>query len=630
MPLRLKEDWPTMIKRRAKPRHLKYTVNRLMSYIFRYKWRFLTVIACTVVVAIANVSTSLFLQRLIDDYITPMLSQSRPDFMPLLRAISFLAGIYISGVIAIYILNRMMVTITQGTLKNIRDDLFRHMETLPVSYFDTTSHGDIMSHFTNDVDALRQMISQGIPQIIASVIMIVTIFTAMVVTNRWLTLVVLVFVGLMIFVAGTRAQKSSVFFKQQQAALGELNGYVEEMISGQKVVQVFNYEERSKERFGTLNEELRKNTSAANEISMTLMPINFNIGNLQYIVLAIIGGVLISRDFGGLTLGVVATFLQLSKNFNQPISQVSQQANAIILALAGAERIFEVLNKKPEQDSGSVVLRQTSDVPAAAAAKVQTPFVWYDTKTDVYTPCHGDIVFDRVDFGYTADELILKDINLYAHPGQKVALVGATGAGKTTIINLINRFYDIQEGRITYDGIDINHIKKNDLRKAVGIVLQDVNLFTGTVLENIRYGRLDATDEECIKAAERVNADGFIRRLPQGYHTVLGGSESNLSQGQRQLLSIARAEVANPPVMILDEATSSIDTRTERIVQDGMDSLMSNRTTFVIAHRLSTVQNSDVIMVLADGEIIERGSHDELVAQKGKYYQLYTGAFELE
>ncbi|MGY3748867.1 ABC transporter ATP-binding protein [Vagococcus acidifermentans] len=619
-----------MIKRRAKPRHLKYTVNRLMSYIFRYKWRFLTVIACTVVVAIANVSTSLFLQRLIDDYITPMLSQSRPDFMPLLRAISFLAGIYISGVIAIYILNRMMVTITQGTLKNIRDDLFRHMETLPVSYFDTTSHGDIMSHFTNDVDALRQMISQGIPQIIASVIMIVTIFTAMIVTNRWLTLVVLVFVGLMIFVAGTRAQKSSVFFKQQQAALGELNGYVEEMISGQKVVQVFNYEERSKERFGALNEELRKNTSAANEISMTLMPINFNIGNLQYIVLAIIGGVLISRDFGGLTLGVVATFLQLSKNFNQPISQVSQQANAIILALAGAERIFEVLNKKPEQDSGSVVLRQTSDVPAAAAAKVQTPFVWYDTKTDVYTPCHGDIVFDRVDFGYTADELILKDINLYAHPGQKVALVGATGAGKTTIINLINRFYDIQKGHITYDGIDINHIKKNDLRKAVGIVLQDVNLFTGTVLENIRYGRLDATDEECIKAAERVNADGFIRRLPQGYHTVLGGSESNLSQGQRQLLSIARAEVANPPVMILDEATSSIDTRTERIVQDGMDSLMSNRTTFVIAHRLSTVQNSDVIMVLADGEIIERGSHDELVAQKGKYYQLYTGAFELE
>ncbi len=615
----------------------KHVIKRLLKYILRYKFVLALVIICIALSAFAGARGSAFIKDLVDDHIVPLLAQENPDFSGLGATLFQMAVIYGIGIVGSYLYNRLMIIIAQGVLKTIRDDMFAHMQTLPIKYFDTHTHGDIMSHYTNDTDTLRQMIAQSLPQVFSSLCTIVMVFFMMITMNVIMTAFVVLFVAFMMLIAGKVGGKSAKYFVKQQSSLGSLNGYIEEMVNGQKVVKVFCHEETAIEDFDKLNGELFENASEANKYANILMPIMGNLANLQYILLAVFGGTIALLSGESLvTIGTIMSFLQLSKNFSMPISQVSQQINAVVMALAGAERIFTLMDEASETDEGYVTLvdAHIDENGNITEADCHTgKWAWKHPHSDgsvTYTKLCGDVCLTEVDFGYVEDKIVLHDISLFARPGQKVAFVGATGAGKTTITNLINRFYDIDDGKVRYDGININKIKKADLRRSLGVVLQDVNLFTGTVMENIRYGRLNATDEECIAAAKLANADTFINMLPEGYNTVLKGDGSGLSQGQRQLLSIARAAVADPPVMILDEATSSIDTRTEAIVQKGMDALMHGRTVFVIAHRLSTVRNSDVIMVLDHGRIIERGSHDELIAKKGNYYRLYTGAFELE
>ena len=605
---------------------------RLMAYIFKnYAIHFIFVLICIVLSVVASIQGTLFMQRLIDDYILPMIGQETPDFGNLFREIVRVAGFYLVGVAATYAYNRIMVTITQGTLKSLRDDLFEHMEKLPIKYFDTHSHGDIMSIYTNDIDTLRQMISQSIPQVFSSFITVVGTLGSMLVLSIPLTAVSLIMVALMMFVTGKVAGLSGKYFVKQQKNIGTVNGYIEEMMNGQKVVKVFTHEEESIENFNKLNDQLFHSADNANKFGNILMPVNAQIGNISYVLCALVGGVLALNGVGGFTLGKLASFLTYNKSFSQPVNQLSMQLNNIVMALAGSERIFKLLDEEPETDDGYVTLVRARKENGQIVESKERTGMWAwkhthqaDGSVD-YIELKGDVVFDDVDFGYNPDKIVLHNVDLYATPGQKIAFVGSTGAGKTTITNLINRFYDIQDGKIRYDGININKIKKDDLRHSLGIVLQDTHLFTATVMENIRYGKLDATDEEVIAAAKLANADTFIHQLPDGYNTLLTGDGANLSQGQRQLLAIARAAIADPPVLILDEATSSIDTRTEKIVQDGMDKLMAGRTTFVIAHRLSTVKNSDCIIVLEQGRVIERGNHDKLMEEKGKYYQLYTG-----
>ena len=572
------------------------------------------------------------MQSLIDDYIVPLTQMEQPDFSPLAGALFRVGCVYAIGILCAYAYNRIMVNVSQGTMRSLRVELFEHMESLPIRYFDTHAHGDIMSVYTNDVDTLRQLISQSIPQLVNSAVTIVTTFISMFLLDLPLTLITLAMVCLMLLVTSRIAGKSAVYFARQQKDLGAVNGYIEEMMNGQKVVKVFCHEQKSLEQFRVLNEQLRDSAEKANIFSNITMPVNGNLGNISYVLCAVVGALLALNGYLGLTLGTLVSFLTLNKNSTQPVSQISQQTNSIVMAMAGAQRIFDLLDETPEEDNGYVELVNAKENPDGSLT--ETPertglWAWRHPHkaegTVTYTKLAGDVTFNDVDFGYDPDKIVLHNIRLYATPGQKIAFVGSTGAGKTTITNLINRFYDIADGKIRYDGININKIKKPDLRRSLGMVLQDTHLFTGTVMDNIRYGRLDATDEECIAAAKLANADGFIRRLPEGYQTVLTGDGSNLSQGQRQLLSIARAAVADPPVLILDEATSSIDTRTETLVQEGMDRLMKGRTTFVIAHRLSTVKNADCIMVLEQGRIIERGTHDQLLEEKGRYYQLYTG-----
>ncbi len=615
-----------------------HTVRRLMRYVGKgYGVQFVLVLLCILVSATASVSGSLFLGSLIDDYITPLLAMDNPVFDGLLRALTMMGCLYLTGALCALIYNRLMVTISQGVQKKIRDDLFGHMQELPIKYFDTHAHGDVMSVYTNDVDTLRQMFSQSIPQVINSLMMIVVAFIGMLFTDLLLTGVVILCIIGMLTVTRFLAGRSGRYFVRQQVKLGDLNGYIEEMINGQKVVKVFCHEAEAQEGFDQVNNALFESADKANKYANILMPILINIGNIQYVIIAMAGGALALSGIGpGITLGVIATFLQLSKSLSNPISQISQQLNSVVMALAGAQRIFDLMDEPVEEDHGRVTLVNVNfDQEGNLHETDQRTNIWawkvpQEDGSYSYVRLTGDVRFDDVDFAYEEGKTILHDITLFAKPGQKLAFVGATGAGKTTITNLINRFYDIADGKIRYDGISINDIHKPDLRRSLGIVLQDTNLFTGTVRENIRYGNLEATDEEVEAAAQLANADDFIRRLPQGYDTMLTGNGANLSQGQRQLIAIARAAVADPPVMILDEATSSIDTRTEAIVQQGMDALMSGRTVFVIAHRLSTVRNSDAIMVLDHGRIVERGNHEDLIAQHGIYYQLYTGAFELE
>ena len=607
-------------------------LGRILGYTFKnYKIHMIIVFICIIVSVLANVQGTLFIQSLIDDYITPLMNTSSPDFTPLLFAIARVAGFYLLGAASTFAYSKLMVYVTQGTMRNLRIDIFSHMESLPIKFFDTHSHGDIMSVYTNDIDTLRQMISQSMVQLFSSTITIVSVIVSMISISIPLTLLTLVMVAVMFIVSGKIGGKSSKYFTAQQDDLGKVNGYIEEMMNGQKVVKVFNHEGKAVEEFNELNDKLFDSAYNANKFANILMPINAQLGNISYVLCAIVGGVLAFNHFAGLTLGGLVAFMTFNKNFSQPINQISMQLNSIIMALAGADRIFKLLDEKPEEDDGYVNLVNAKIVDGKIEPSEERTGVWAwkhthsEDGTTEYRQLKGDLVMDDVDFGYTDDKMVLHNIDLYAKPGQKIAFVGSTGAGKTTITNLINRFYDIQDGKIRYDGININKIKKADLRRSLGIVLQETHLFTDTVMENIRYGRLDATDEEVIAAAKLANADSFIRKLPHGYDTVLTGDGGNLSQGQRQMLAIARAAVANPPALILDEATSSIDTRTEKIVQDGMDKLMAGRTTFVIAHRLSTVRNSDCIIVLEQGRVIERGSHDQLIEKHGKYYQLYTG-----
>ena len=622
-----------MNKPKTNMKDLMKTMKRILGYMLKnYKLSFLLVVICIIGSSLATLYGTLFMQTLIDDYIVPLTRSADPDFASLAKALLSLAEIYAAGILCAYAYNRIMVNITQGTMRNLRIELFEHMESLPIRYFDTHIHGDIMSIYTNDVDTLRQLISQSIPQLIHSSVTIISSFISMIVLDIPLTLVTLFMIGIMLIATSKIAGKSGTYFTKQQKDLGIVNGYIEEMMEGQKVVKVFCHEEKSLEDFRALNEELRASANAANTFSNISMPINANIGNISYVLCAIIGAIMALGGYSGLTLGTLVSFLTLNKNSTQPVSQISQQINSIVMAMAGANRIFDLMDEESEVDNGYVTLVNAIENPDGSLSETEKRtgiWAWkHPHKADhtiTYTKLEGDVTFDDVDFGYDENKIVLHNIKLYATPGQKIAFVGSTGAGKTTITNLINRFYDIADGKIRYDGININKIKKADLRRSLGMVLQDTHLFTGTVLDNIRYGRLDATDEECIAAAKLANADGFIRRLPNGYQTVLSGDGANLSQGQRQLLSIARAAVADPPVLILDEATSSIDTRTEALVQKGMDELMKGRTTFVIAHRLSTVKNSDCIMVLEQGRIIERGTHDQLIEQKGRYYQLYTG-----
>ena len=605
---------------------------RLMKYVLKdYKFHCISVVVLIIVSVLCNVQGTMFMKNLIDEYITPFLLSDNPNFTPLAHAIAKVAAFYALGVLATFGYNRLMVNVTQGTLRNLRNDLFSHMEKLPIKYFDTHAHGDIMSVYTNDIDTLRQMISQSMPQLLNSGITIVSVFISMLILSIPLTIVTMIMVGIMVFCSKKSAGQSGAYFAKQQKDLGTVNGYIEEMMNGQKVVKVFCHEEENMQNFKKLNDELYISADRANTFANFLGPINAQIGNISYVICAIVGGVLALGKVGGFTLGGLASFLTFNKSFSMPINQISMQMNAIVMAMAGADRIFRLMDEKEELDEGYVTLvnAKEEDGKLTECEERTERWAWKhihqnDGSVD-YVEVKGEVVFNGVDFGYNDEKIVLHGIKLYAKPGQKIAFVGSTGAGKTTITNLINRFYDIQDGKIRYDGININKIKKADLRRSLGIVLQDTHLFTGTVRDNIRFGKLDATDEEIVAAAKLANADSFIRRLPDGYDTMLTGDGANLSQGQRQLLAIARVAIADPPVLILDEATSSIDTRTERIVQDGMDKLMHGRTTFVIAHRLSTVRNSDCIMVLEQGRIIERGTHDELIEEKGRYYQLYTG-----
>lgn len=608
-------------------------MKKIFQLLFsEYKWHLLFVLLGILGSALATVKGTLFLQTLIDDYITPLISSDSPDFAPLIHALLTMAGIYGIGLICSFAYNRIMVNVGQGTMRKVRTQLFTHMESLPIKYFDTHAHGDIMSVYTNDTDTLRQFVGISLPQLLNSFISIISVFVSMIILNIPLTILTVAMIIVMFFSTRIIAGKSGKYFSKQQQHLGEVNGYIEEMMGGQKVIKVFCHEEESLKDFRKKNEQLRDSSDKANGYANILMPVVVQLGNVSYVLCAIAGATLALNGYAGLTIGTLISFLTLNKSFNQPFGQISQQLNSVIMAQAGIDRIFTILDEIPETDEGHVTLVDASidkDGHITESDKHTGKWAWKDTNPSTgettFEELRGDIVFKDVDFGYTDEKMVLHNINLFAHEGQKIAFVGSTGAGKTTITNLINRFYDIQNGSIKYDGIDISTIKKADLRRSLGIVLQDTHLFTGTVMDNIRYGRLNATDEECIAAAKLANANGFIEHLPDGYNTFLTGDGANLSQGQRQLIAIARAAVADPPVLILDEATSSIDTRTEELVQKGMDGLMKGRTTFVIAHRLSTVKNSDCIMVLEQGNIIERGSHDDLIEEKGKYYQLYTG-----
>ena len=619
-------------QRKANPKVLK----RLLNYVLRkYRWACVLVLVFIIISTLANVAGSLFIKNLIDDYIVPFLGEANPNFHPLLEALGIMAVIYLVGIISTYTYNKILIYASQGTIRDIRDDLFQHMEQLPIRYFDTHAHGDIMSIYTNDTDTLRQLISQSFPQMIVSLITIVSVFFSMLSLNVILTVIIVVIGLLMMAVARKVAGKSGQYFMAQQRDIGALNGFVEEMMEGSKVIKVFTHEQKSIEAFKMVNQQLCDSATNANIFANILMPLLGNLGYVSYVLTALVGSALAISGIGGLSLGIIASFLQLNRSFNQPIGQISQQLNAVVMALAGASRIFELMDEEIEEDHGVVTLVNVIEHEDSYEEVEHHTGVWAwrhprENGQVAYVKLAGDVRFHGVTFGYNENKTVLHDVSLFAKPGQKIAFVGATGAGKTTITNLINRFYDIQEGSITYDGIDVKLIKKADLRRSLGIVLQDTNLFTGTIMDNIRYGRLDASDEECIEAAKLANAHEFIKHLEHGYQTMLHANGSSLSQGQRQLLSIARAAVADPPVLILDEATSSIDTRTERIVQDGMDKLMWGRTVFVIAHRLSTIKNSNAIMVLENGIIKERGDHDDLIQQKGIYYQLSTGAFELD